>query len=303
MTITLAQMVDRVRGHLDQFTTNRPIKGTFGGWIGAAPFTGITLSGLSGQKLSEAVVELGHELVHVNSHDPATGTTVCPPWFRQQQGSPKNDAYAADSVAVINPRWPFWHVALSINDAIAALYPSLFVVKTTTLTSRVYDERYELPTDCERPLQIKVEWFSPIRPQRELGQWSFDTKASDGKRYLHIQPIGLAGRPIYVTYAARPTQFDIATQSASAYETITGLNASTADLPVLHAVAQLLPTAEAAKTQVMSVEQSDRSRFVQAGSATAASRRFLEMYDQRLNEEKRWLLAQHPPRWHRLLNG
>lgn len=300
MPTTLAQMVDRVRGHLDQFTTNRPQKGTFTGWVGVTPFTGIGLSGMR-TNLTEAVVELGHELVHVTSHDPATLATLCPPWFRQQQGTAANDAYPVNSVAVVNPRWPYWHVASAINDAIAALYPSLFAVETVELTSLTFPEKYLIPDDVERVLRITVEWMAPTYAQREISRWTFDAHPSDGNRYLHVPSVGYSGRPMFLTYAKRPTLFDLTAPSVD--WSATGLSVSAVDLPILHAVSHLLPTAEAAKTQTASVEQSDRSRLVQAGSATAASRRFREMFETRLTEERRALLDQHPPRWHKQLNG
>lgn len=298
--MTFKQQVEEVRGILSQHTTNRPILATFGGWVGSPPYTAINLSGLPGPaKLSNAIVELGHELVHVSQHDPETNITQCPPWFRQQQGSPANDTYPVNSVAVINPQFPYWAIAQNVVNGIQNLYPDLFVVKTTVLTTVLIYEKYLLPNDVDEIISIKYEDLAPVRRQRQISRWSVDHN-QDGNRYLFIEQVPLAGRPIYITYRAKPV---VPSPTGNADWTTTGLPASAADLPVLWAVAQMLPSAEAAKTQTMSVEQSERNRFVQPGTATAASRRFQELYQTRLEQERKKLFDIYPPRLHWKLNG
>lgn len=299
--VTLRQQVEQARGILGQYVTNRPILATFTGWQGTAPYTGINLAGLPGNtKLVNAVVELGHELVHVSSHDPQTNTTLCPPWFRQQQGSPANDAYAPNSVAVVNPQWPYWHIAQSVVNGVENLYPSLFAVKTIQVASKVLTERYLLPDDVDEIVSIKLEDnIGPVRPQRTIARWSLDTLAADSKRYLHIEQVDRAGYPIYVTYRAKPVVPD---PTGNADWSTTGLPASAADLPVLWAVTLMLPSADAAKVQTMSVEQSERNRFVQPNSANSTSKRFENLYQMRLNEEKKKLVDRFPPRVHRTMN-
>lgn len=295
--VTFRQQVEQVRGILGQYVTNRPILATFTGWQGVAPYTGINLAGLpSTAKLVNAVVELGHELVHVSSHDPQTNTTLCPPWFRQQQGSAANDTYPANSVAVINPQWPYWHLAQNVANGIGNLYPSLYVPKTVQLTSQTLKEKYLLPDDVDEIVSIRFEDIGPVKPQRTINRWTVEPLASDGKRYLHIEQIYLAGFPIYVTYRAKPVVPD---PTGNADWSTTGLPATAADLPVLWAVVQMLPSADAAKVQTMSVEQSERNRFIQPGAANAASRRFQDIYALRLNEEKKKLVDLFPPRVHR----
>ncbi len=198
--------------------------------------------------MSNCLVELGPELVFVANFDPQAGTTQCPPWFRQQQGSPKNDAYPANSVAVINPLWPYHHIAQNICNGIANLYPSLFQVKTTVLQTLTLTERYVLPADVDEIVKIRIEDDSfPQRPEREVGRWSLDTKGPNGDRYLYMPEVYRAEMPIYITYRAAPTIPDIA---STADYSATGLTPSSVDLPVLWAVAQMLPAADAAKPMV-----------------------------------------------------
>jgi hypothetical protein len=295
-------MVEQVRGTLSQYTTNRPILGTFTGWQTTDGVkTGINLAGLSGQqKIVNAVVELGYELVYVQAHDPVGGTTTCPPWFRQQNGSPANDNYPVNSMAAINPQWPYHNVAQHVLNGVAQLYPSLFVPKTHTIISDTLTEHYEVPSDVEEIITVRYEDdVNPARPQREVSRWTLQPLNADGKKYLHIEQVYRSGLNIYVSYRAAPT---IPALTSDVDWSTTGLPATAQDLPVLWATVQLLPSADAAKTQITSVEQSERNRFVQPGAANAASKRLQDIYDRRLMEEKRKLLDRFPPRMHRTLN-
>jgi hypothetical protein len=299
---TFKQLVEQTRGMLNQFSTHRPVLATFTGWQTTDGVkTGINLAGMSNQaRVSNAVVELGHELVFVSNHDPSAATTQCPPWFRQQQGSPANDDYPVNSVAVVNPQWPYCHVAQHVSNGIAQLYPSLFVAKTTTLVTDTLVEKYEIPADVKEIITVRYEDdVNPARPQREVSRWTLQLLNPDGKKYLHIEQVYRSGLNIFVSYRAEPTMPAL---TSDADWSTTGLPATAQDLPVLWATAQLLPTADAAKTQITSVEQSERNRFVQPGGANAASKRFQDIYDRRLAEEKRKLLDLFPPRIHRTLN-
>jgi hypothetical protein len=299
---TFREMVEEARGVLHQYTTNRPVLATFTGWqVTGTDITGVNLAGLSGQqKVVNAFVELGHELVYVAAHDPVAGTTTAPPWFRQQQGSPANTSYPANSMAVINPQWPWHQVAKHVATGIGNMYPSLFQVKNTTIVTQTLTERYELPDDVDEIVAIKHEDNRhPALPQREVSRWTLETRAGDGNRYLFMEQVGVAGQNVYITYKASPT---IPAITTDADWSTTGLPATASDLPVLWAVAQMLPSADASKSQITSVEQSERNRFVQPGAANAASRRYQELYMARLAEEKRKLNDQFPPRLHRNMN-
>lgn len=299
---TFKQLVEQTRGTLNQFSTHRPVLATFTGWQTTDDVeTGINLAGMSNQtKLSNAVVELGHELVFVSNHDPVSGTTQCPPWFRQHNGSPANDDYPVNSVAIVNPQWPFHAVAQHVNNGIAQLYPSLFVPKITTLVTDTLVEKYEVPADVQEIIAVRYEDdVNPARPQREVSRWTLQPLNQDGNKYLHIEQVYRSGLNVFVTYRAQPVTPAI---TSDVDWSTTGLPTTAQDLPVLWAVTQLLPTADAAKTQITSVEQSERNRFVQAGGSLSASKRFQDIYDRRLAEEKRKLLDSFPPRIHRTLN-
>jgi hypothetical protein len=301
---TLANLVDRTIGSLRSYSTNRPQVATFNGWMldGAGAKVGVNLADVTMiNAITNAHVELDTELVHVRSYDAASGDTACPPWFRQQNGTPANDSYPVGSRVTINPLWPRYDVAVKICDGIASLFPDVFVVKTVLLPSTPLSGNYELPSDVDGILHITVEDFGPTRQQYSIGQWSLDTSNEDGKSYLRIQPIGIGGRPIRVEYRAKPVVPDPADLTAT-WASV-GLPDSCADLPILFALYTLIPSADTSKMQSSSIEQSDRSRLVQVGSSTSISRRYQEMYAIRKKDERRKLVDRHPPRIHKTLNG
>lgn len=303
MAVTLGSLVAQVQGRLDQYSSNRSQLGTFKGWVtSGATKIGVKLADITaGNKLTNVDVELGTELVRVGTYDAASTVATCPPWFRQQQGTPANDAFAVDSRVVISPRWPAFHVAQAVCDGIATLYPDLFAVKEQQLSSTVTSGNYPVADDVDGVLKITIEDFGPGKTQFEITQWSLDTLNPDGFKYLRMMPAAVTARPMYLTYRAKPVVPDPANLDATWAST--GLPDTAADLPVLFAVAVLIPSADAAKTQLNSVEQSDRSRFSQAGTANSMSRRYQELFDSRLAMEKRKLSDRFPVRIHKTLNG
>lgn len=295
--LTFGQMVEQARATLQQYTTVRPVVCTFRDWrFSDGVRVGVELSGLPAEQfIQDALVELGHELVYVSSHNPVTGETVCPPWFRQQDGTPPNDAMAPNSKATVNPNWPYWTVAQHVAAGVHQLYPSLFAAKSTTLTSQTNSERYVLPDDVEEIISIRYEGYGPTRPQRTIGTWTLDNQNPDGKKYLHIERIQ-SGRKIYIAYRAEPLYPHPA---SNVLWSDIGLPETASDLPVLWACAQLIPSTDAARTQMHSVEQQNRGRFVPPSSGRAASAAFRELFASRLEQERRKLLDRYPARVHK----
>ena len=279
---------------------NRENYGTFKGWVlSGATRVGVTLDDIQ-PKLNRALVELDTELIYISSVDENSGVATCPAWFRQQNGTPANDAFAVDSRVVINPVWPTYQLAKKITQGIGALYPALYQVKETNLASSATNGNYLLPSDVDGILRVTLEGTGPGQVQMPISRFSLDTISSDGFKYLRTAPGGAPGT-LRVTYRAKPVvpdPSDLAATWAS-----TGLPDTAADLPVLYAVLASLPTADASKTQTNSVEQSDRNRLVQGGSANSTSRRLQEIYQARLLDERRKLTDRYPARLFKELNG
>lgn len=296
----LASLVERVRGRLDQYVNNRPQLATFTAENADGSFTVSPIQGY-GTLGGSSIVEVGRELIQVANYDPTTGLCTVPPWGRGMLGTTVV-SHAVNDKVTFNPLWPFWHVAQHIIDGINVIYPDVFAVKNATLTTSVSAERYELPSDCDEILDIRIEWFGTSAPQRRIGRYSVDSSNADGKRYLHIPLPPVSGRPIRLSYRAAPT-LPTSPDDTSWTWASSGLPAGAEDLPVLYAASSLILTVETARLQNYASEQSDRSRFIQAGSASAVSRRLEEVFDRRLKEEQRKLRQLYPMKLFREFNG
>lgn len=305
MDLTLRQMTEQVIATLNQNITTRPRHATFTSFTGpgADGNYDITVSLLSANAFQGGgLFEVGHELLEVFNFDPTTQVGKVPPWGRAQLGSAEYTGVSGDKVT-INPLWPFWIVCCKVIDGIAALSPTLFQVKNTTLETVNLAEKYELPDDCDQIQDLRIEYFGAPEHEERLTRYSVDTSNVDGNRYLHIPTRNWGGRPIRLTYRAKPSLPADPTEADTWSFADSGLPTTASDLPILHATGMLLPSAEAAKTQNSSAEQSDRNRYVQTGTATAASRRFMDLFEARLNEERRNLYALYPPDIHHRFNS
>lgn len=298
---TLSDLVESVIADLNQFTTNQERTGTFTGWQvdGSMNKVGINLSDISSD-LTNARVELASgEIVHVSSYSVTDETTICPAWCRAQMGSPANDTVTTGTRVVVNPQWPRYQVARRIVEGINAINQDLFAVAETELTTQPIPSNYELPDDLETILVVELVVDGPSERYQPLKQWSLDSKNPDGKKYLRVEPLGLAGWALRVTYRKTPVPLDPAdlTQDWS----LTGLPESATDLPQLFAKSMLILSADAAKAQQAGVEQGERQRTLQGWSPTATSRRWQELFASRLADERRKLRDRYPVRPHKEL--
>lgn len=302
---TLDQLVERIRTNLSQGVMNTPQVATFNGWVldGGGTKVGLQLADVADpNSVTRSHVEIGSELVYVQSYDANTGIGTCPAWFRQRAGTPENAFAVVGDMVTVNPRWSTWTLTQALIDGIRALEPDLFVVKKTTLTSSATTGRLALPADVEDILSLKVLLPGSANVELPVKRWSLDTKAADGGRYLHMTQLGQSGLDIYVTYRAKVTIPNPLAMGGLLWSS-TGLPDTAEGLPVLHATASLLPQAEASRTQVSSIEQSDRARYIQTGSATSTARFWMQEFEQGLARERRALLDRFSARPHFLMNG
>lgn len=295
----LAQMVERVRGRLQQYSVNRPQLATYNSLTGTSmsltPAQGYSTMGGTG------LLEIGSELIQMTGFDAASNTATIPTWGRAQLGTSQTTLTAGSKVTV-NPLWPYWHSAQAIIDGLRGMYPQLFAVKNTEFSSTVMTERYALPSDVEDVLDMRIKWQPGLDWEYPLTRFTIDTSMLDGNRYLYMPALGQSGRTIRVTYKAIPTYPTGPADTSWTFES-SGFPSSSEDLPILRAAGSLVIDAEASRLQDYSSEQSDRARFIQGGSGTAASRRFDEMYKNRMVEERTRIMDRFPPKLRREFVG
>lgn len=298
---TLGELAEEVIGDLRQYSTEQT--GTFVDWArdGSLAIVGVQLADIATDLYNVQIELASGEIVHVSRYTLDGSTSTCPPWFRAQGGSVANDTNTANTRAIVNPTWPRCQVARKLVEGINAISEDLFAVAEADFTTSPQQSNYELPATAEAILNVTLEDLGPTEMHRAVQAWTFDNTNTDGKKYLRLVPLGLAGYTMRVTYRTSivvPAPSNLAATWAS-----TGLPTSASDLPGLFAKAQLILSPEAARTQQSTVEQGERSRSLQGWSATSSSRRFQEVFAGRLRDERRKLLDRWPVRPHKELSS
>jgi hypothetical protein len=301
MPLTFQQMIDKTISYLNGAWTNKPKHGT----VTALTLTGSAINTLTIESVDglnthrgPAIVEIDNSLIFCKTWDSNSGAAVVPPWgngFEGSVGLAVELAGLQSTKVIIDPLWPRWYVGLHLIDAMRSLYPKLYGVKVVTLTSETLKERYLVPSDCDEILSMKIEGYGTTQPQREIKRRTLEVTNPDGLRYVSIMPIGVSSRPIIVRYRTKPVVPADPKDIIWTYATSL-LPPSSEDVPCLRAAATLIQSSEVAKMQTYSVEQSDRSRFVQGGTGNSVSRRLQEMYEIRLAEEQQALQQSNPSR-------
>lgn len=246
--------------------------------------------------LSRGLIEIDSELIAVASVSQTSNLLTAPAWGRAQQASVAA-AHVAGSKVTLNPRHPRARVMTVINEVLASLYPDLYAVKTD-LSQKAISTRltYQLPTDCVQVLGVHWETTGPTQMWAPIRRWEIDRKAatSDFPTGVSINLLDsmTPGRTIKFTYRAEPAQF---AAEADVLTTKTGLPESCRDLLVWGAAGRLLMALEPMRLQQDAVEESNRSNLVPPGSASAAGRAALQMFQLRLEQERSKLAHLYPP--------
>lgn len=287
---TLADLLSQVSLNLHGFSDDQESR-TF--LTQPADAAGTVLKVDDASNISVGLIEVDQELMWVSGVDATNGTVTLAPFGRGYGGSTAA-SHAQYAQVLAAPRWPAQAVKTALNQVINQVYPTLFAVKTTTLTSVSTRLKYDLPADAEDVLALSWQVIGPSHEWMPINRWRFDYSAntsdfSTGKAvsiFSNMTP----GRSIQVTYMARPTPFTAVTDTLVG----TGLQPSTEDVLVYGASARLIQQYEASRLQLTAVTETERAQFVQPGAATQASRALYALFQQRLSEERSRLLSLYP---------
>lgn len=292
---TFGGIADEVVAYLHGFTADQEQHATLSAGIDTDD---LVLQVTDAKVVTRGLCQLDDELIWVESVNTATNLLTVPAWGRAQQGSTAA-AHLAGAKLTVQPRFPRHRVKSVINDVIRSVYPTLFGVGTdVSNTVSSVRQTYPLPADARTIISVSYDSIGPsetwvpvrrYRVDRSADSTDFPTGGS-----LDIYDPMSPGRRIKVVYRKEPDAL-----SAEADEfTTSGLPASSADLVVWGALARLLPAVEMSRLQTDAVEQSDRQRLVQPGSANSASRQAMQMFALRLEAEAQKLSLRYPTTAH-----
>lgn len=241
-------------------------------------------------QVSRGLVEIdGNELVLVKSSNHSTNLITVDPFARGWAGTTAV-SHSINARVENNPVFPTVRVKEAINDAVRSVYPDLWAVGNTTITKISVVFEYGLPAAAEEIISVRNQLIGPSHVWPYCRNWRFNgqsstTDFSTGKS-LYIGDDIVPGRQIYVTYQMEPTEL---VNDTDDFATVTGLPSSAQDVIVYAACMKLAPSLEGARLTLASVEASERSQYVQPGSASRVSGYFGQLYAQRLEQEARKL--------------
>ena len=303
MTTTFTQMVDEVLVNLSGYTyqQDRSTYLTSAVTTLTSPSSSPTILSLgSTDNVGKGIIEIGDELMWVNSFDRVANTATIAPYGRGYLGTTAATA-AIDTKVTISPIFPRYVVKNAINDTIRAVGGSLFSVKQTTFTFNAAVTTYEFENlDIENILTMMWQDIGPSKEWIRVRRWDFDPFADvgvwgSGSQTVTIGDYITPGRTVKVMYTTRPS---ILSSNSDVYETVTGLPASSKDVVVLGAAYRLLAYLDPARASQISPQADEIDAKRAFGSANSAARQLFALYTQRLNEEVKAQQGQYPTRVH-----
>lgn len=260
---------------------------------GATSFTVADASGAS-----RGVVEIGDELVAIDTTDTTAQTLTAPPYGRGYM-STTAAAHTANTRVNLDPLFPRGDVKRALNDTITSLYPLLFGIGTTTFVWSPSQTAYSMPALAQMILSIEAqepgftqEW-SPVRRWR-LENTANLTAFPTGKTvsiYENLMP----GCTVNITYASKPVALSA---SADDFAGVTGLPASCEDLVRFGAAARLATFIDVGNLSGSTAEAAYASNARPQAGGISLSRHLLNLYQVRLQEEARAIQDLYPSRSH-----
>ena len=305
---TLSEMIDETLINLSGYTyqQDRSTYLTSAVTTLTSPSSSPTVLSLgSTDSVGKGIIEVGEELMWVDSFDRVANTATIAPYGRGYLGTTASTA-AVDTKVTISPIFPRYVVKRAINDTIRAMGTQLLVIGQTTFTYNSAITTYELGDGNGNSLNIEniltMSW-QDIGPSQEwinIRRWTFDPKAEsvtwdEGGQTVTIGDYITSGRTVKVNYVKQPSAF---TASNQVFTNQTGYPESARDVVILGAAYRLLTYLDPARASQISPQADEIDAKRPFGSANTAVRQIFSLYQQRLREEIQAFQGQYPTRVH-----
>ena len=255
----------------------------------------------STESVGKGIIEIGEELLWVDSYDRIANTATIPPYGRGYLGSTAS-THASESKVTISPTFPRFSIKRAIDDTIKALGASIYAVKSTTFTYNAAVSTYAFNNlDINNILSITWQSIGPSREWIPIRRWDFDSLANTSAFGSNSQTVTIgqeiiSGRTVKVVYATNPTPFGV--DYSTEYSTKTGLPDSTRDLVILGAVYRLITYLDPARASQVSPQADETDSKRPYGASQSAVKHLYALYTQRLAEEIQSQQQNFPPKVH-----
>jgi hypothetical protein len=305
---TLSEMIDETLINLSGYTyqQDRSTHLTAEVTTLTSPSSSPTILSLgSTDSVGKGIIEVGEELMWVDSFDRVANTATIAPYGRGYLGTDASTA-ALDTKVTISPIFPRYVVKRAINDTIRAMGTQLLVIDQTTFTYNAAITTYELtdsngdPLDIQNILTMSWQDVGPSKEWINIRRYTFDPKAETATWDADAQTVTIGdyitpGRTVKVNYIKQPSAF---TASNEVFTTKTGYPESARDVVILGAAYRLLTYLDPARASQISPQADEIDAKRPFGSANTAVRQIFSLYQQRLREEILAFQGQYPARVH-----
>jgi len=259
--------------------------------------TDTTFTVADGTVLTRGIVEIDEELIWVDSFDRNTNIATVPPYGRGFRDTTAV-THTAGTRVTIAPSFPRAMIRKDVNEAIEAVYPSLFGVYYTTFPFIAARTTYALPQEAIDAIAVSWQTIGPSLEWLPIRHYRIDRTANplvwNSGKTISISDGIIPGRTVQVVYTKKPTQLQYDTDDF----TTTGLPDSAREVIILGAAYRSAAYVDMGRIPAVSAEAGSMDQSNPVGAGTNMSRYFYQMYQQRLQVEMARQAEQYPPRTH-----
>ncbi len=238
------------------------------------------------------VIEVDHELMYVGAVNPSTGV-----FSNVIRGFRGTTAATHSSGAVVrdHPRVPRIQVVRAINGTLTGLYPRLYGVAETEITSTNFVYAYDIPATAVNVLAVALQEPDIASGYCQSRRWSFVTNATTesttGKQVFVADH--WSGSTIHVTYAIAPATFSEASGTNEDFATATNLPEWTRELVTLGAAYRLIGMLDAGRLGERTAEGDLLAQVSPVGGAQKLGSFLYAQFQEGLNAAELRLRAQY----------
>ena len=244
--------------------------------------TQLTMTVSDAAVLSKGLVEVGDELMWVESFDRSTNVATIAPYGRGFRSTQKAPHSIGDRVT-ISPSFPKDVIRKQLNNAVTGVFPDLFGVFYTTFSFISSQNTYELPSEADEILQVMWQTTGPTQEWLPVRQYSINKNAYVGTfntgKTISVYDGIVPGRTVHVVYSRQPQEMYL---SSDDFEDVTYLPAYAKEPVVLGAAYRVAGYLDVSRLpgQTAEVDQIDQASPI--GSGGTVTRALFQLYQQRL---------------------
>jgi hypothetical protein len=243
----------------------------------------LTLTVADAGSLSRGLIEVGDELMWVDSFDRTNSTATLSPYgrgFRSTRRAPHN---AGDRVTV-SPSFPRDIIRKQLNNAVTGVFPDIFGVFYTTFQFISSKNTYELPSEADEVLAVSWQTVGPTQEWLPVRQYSMNKNAfvgafNTGKTITIFDGI-VPGRTVHVVYSRQPQELLLPSDD---FESVTKLPSYAKEAVILGAAYRLVSFMDSSRLPGESAEIDQIDQQTPVGSGGTVTRALFQLYQQRLS--------------------